>query len=485
MEYLHNYINGQFTIPNGEEVIENKNPADYREVVSLVKRSSQEDALEAVTAAKEAFNSWRKVATPERAEYLNTIAERIREQKERLATAIVKEMGKTYIEAMKEVLYAASIFQFYSGEGRRIGGVTIPSDLPNVQIKTVKEPIGVVLVITPWNFPLSIPAWKIAPAILCGNTIVLKPSSETPLLATMLMNIIHEVKIPSGVVNCVIGSGSMIDSILHEKTIKAISFTGSNQVGKHIYTKASESMKRVLLEMGGKNPLIVMEDADLDEAVDLAIKGAFGQAGQACTATGRVLVHSSVLEPFKAKLIRQTQALKVGNGLIEGIDMGPQINDNERNSTLELIDSAVKEGAQILAGGDVPLSTEHKYGYFVNPTVIGGVTPSMRIAKEEVFGPVLSILEIENLDDAIKLANDIEYGLTAAICTKNLDYIIHATNEIEAGLVKVNMTTTGTFFQAPFGGYKGSSLGTYKELGREGVDFYCKNKTVYIKSDLY
>lgn len=480
---LKNFINGEWVTSTGTTVLEVVNPADTREVVARVQQSTEADALKAVEAAEAAFQSWKNTPSPQRGEYLYKIAAIMEEEQEEFAKIIVKEEGKTYNDALKEVLYAAGIVKFYAGEGRRLTGQIIESDMPNVQIETRKEALGVVLVVTPWNFPLSIPAWKIAPAILSGNTVVLKASSETPLVASKFMEIIKKAGVPSGVVNNVIGPGRIVTGMINHPAVKAITFTGSNRVGKLIYDEASKDMKRVQLEMGGKNPLIVLEDADIDEAVQLAVAGGFGQTGQACTATGRVIVQASILKEFTEKLIERTKRLKVGNGFTEGVDMGPQVSEGERQSTLDMVKAAVEEGAILLTGGGVPQSPETEYGYFVEPTVLGNVKPYMTIAKEEVFGPAISILEAKDIDEAIRIANDVEYGLSASICTKNLDHMTKALNEIEAGVVKVNMTTTGTFFQSPFGGYKKSSSGTYKELGREGIDFYCQSKTRYIKSN--
>lgn len=479
---LKNFVNGEWITPSGDALKEGYNPADTRKVVSSFYQSTSDDAKQAIEAAEEAFKTWGKIPAPQRGAYLYKIADLMEEKKGELAKTIVMEEGKTYNDAVKEVGYAAGIIRFYAGECRRIKGTILEGDMPNVQIEMKPEPLGVVLVVTPWNFPLSIPAWKTAPAIASGNTVVLKTSSETPLTAMKFMEIVAEAGVPNGVVNHVIAPGKLVPEMIHHPAVKAVTFTGSNPVGKKIYAEAAKDMKRCLLEMGGKNPLIVMEDADLDEAVQLAAAGAFGQTGQACTATGRVIVHEQIAKAFTEKLVAKTKALKVGNGMDEGVDMGPHVSSSERQSTLDLIQSAKEEGATVLTGGGIPDDPNLQHGYFVEPTVISGVTSAMRIAQEEVFGPVNSIIEVKDIDEAIAVANDVEYGLSSAICTKNLEYMNKALSGIEAGIVKVNMTTTGTFFQAPFGGYKQSSTGTYKELGSEAMDFYCQFKTRYIKS---
>lgn len=479
---VKNYINGEWVSPSGTAERKGYNPADKREQVYSFLESTDEDTKQAIDHAAEAFKTWKKTPAPQRGEYLYKIAELMEEKKDELAKVIVLEEGKTYTDAAKEVGYAAGIVKFYAGACRRIKGTLQEADMPNIQIETKPEPLGVVLVVTPWNFPLSIPAWKTAPAIASGNTVVLKASSETPLTVMKFMEIIELAGVPSGVVNSVVAPGRLVANMINHEAVKAVTFTGSNNVGKKIYAEAAKDMKRCLLEMGGKNPLIVMEDADLDEAVDITVGGTFGQTGQACTATGRVIVHKDIVEAFTKKLVEKTETLKVGNGMDEGIDMGPQVNESERESTLELINSAKEEGATILTGGKAPEGEYYEHGYFVEPTVISNVKSSMRIAQEEVFGPVSNIITVSDIDEAIAVANDVDFGLSSAICTKNFDYINQALDEIEAGIIKINMTTTGTFFQAPFGGFKQSSTGTYKELGSEALEFYCQYKTRYIKS---
>ncbi|WP_147803902.1 aldehyde dehydrogenase family protein [Alkalicoccus halolimnae] len=480
-EILNQFINGEWISPESapDAVI---NPAT-KEVISYTGQGSDEDVGYAIDSAHEASLSWKKTAPPQRGAYLEKAASILLERKQEFAISIVREMGKTYAEAMKEVEFSAGILNFYGGEGRRLTGKIIASDMPNIQIETKPEPLGVILAVTPWNFPLSIPCWKSAPALVSGNTVLLKTSSETPVTATKLMEVFEEAGIPGGVINHLIIPGNKVSSIIESDKVNAVSFTGSNQVGAKIHEAAGRQMKRVHLEMGGKNPLLVMEDANLDEAVDLAVKGGFGQAGQACTATGRVIVHEKVKKEFLRKLIEETEKISVGNGLEDGVTMGPQVNQQELDSTFDLIKSAEKEGAKIVTGGKALTEGDYADGFYVSPTVIDQVNHQMRIAQEEVFGPVIAVFEASSIDEAIQLANATDYGLTASICTKNIDYMTQAFNDIEAGLVKANMPTTGTFFQAPFGGYKSSGLGTFKELGREALDFYNQYKTRYIKTD--
>ncbi len=479
---LKNFINGEWITPSGTVEKHGCNPADIRNVIYTYLEATWEDAAHAIETADEAFQLWKNTPAPQRGEYLYKIADLMEQKKDELAETIVLEEGKTYTDAIKEVGYAAGIVKFYAGACRRLKGTLQEGDMPNVRIETKPEPLGVVLVVTPWNFPLSIPAWKTAPAIASGNTVVLKASSETPLTAMKFMEIIELAGVPKGVVNHVLAPGKLVGDMIQHDAVKAVTFTGSNAVGKKVYAEAAKDMKRCLLEMGGKNPLIVMEDANLDEAVQLAAAGTYGQTGQACTATGRVIVHESIAKAFTEKLVEKTNSFKIGNGMDEGIDMGPHINQSELQSTLNLIESAKNEGATVVAGGGIPKGEEYEHGYFIEPTVITDVTSSMTIAQQEVFGPVNSIITVKDIEEAIEVANDVDYGLSAAICTNNIDYMNKALNEIEAGVIKVNMTTTGTFFQAPFGGFKQSSTGTYKELGSEALEFYCQSKTRYIKS---
>jgi aldehyde dehydrogenase (NAD+) len=482
MEVLKNFIGGKWVAAQAADTIPDVNPADTREIIAYVPQSSEADAQAAVEAAQAAFAAWKLVPAPQRGEYLFKAADLLEEKQEMFARLISREMGKALADAKKEVIYAANIFRFYGGEGTRLNGTLVASDSPHIQIQFVPEPLGVVLAVTPWNFPLSIPAWKIAPALVAGNTVVFKPSSDTPLVATKLIELLQECGVPGGVVNLIIGPGRIVPGMIHHPAVKAVTFTGSTQVGRLIYAEASKDMKPALLEMGGKNPLIVLDDADLDEAAELAVRGAFGQTGQACTATSKVIVQSAVLSEFTKKLIEKTKNFKVGHPLAEGVDMGPQANAGELESTLEAIQKAIADGATLLAGGDVPQSPDMQNGYFVNPTVLGNVNRRMSIAREEVFGPVLCVMEASSVDDAISIANDVEYGLSSAVCTKDLSRMAKCSREIEAGVVKINMTTTGTSFQAPFGGFKNSSSGMNKELGKEAVNFYCRYKTIYVKS---
>lgn len=482
MQTLKNFIDGQWVVPQGTDTILDINPANKTEVIAHIQQSTEADAQTAVEAAQKAFGAWKQVSAPQRGAFLFKVADKMEEKQEELARLISEEMGKTLNDARKEVTYAANIVRFYAGEGTRLNGTLVASDSPDVQIQLVPEPRGVVLVVTPWNFPLSIPAWKIAPALVAGNTVVFKPSSDTPVVASKLVEIIQECGLPDGAVNMVIGPGRLVSGMIHHPAVKAVTFTGSTHVGRLIYAEASKDMKPALLEMGGKNPLIVLDDADIDEAAELAARGAFGQTGQACTATSRVIVQSAILQEFTDKLIEKTKQIKVGNPFADGVDIGPQANAGELESTLEAIKGAVAEGAVVLAGGDVPQTPDTENGYYVNPTVLGNVNRTMNIAKEEVFGPVLCIMEATSIDEAIDIANDVEYGLSSAVCTKNVSRMTKCSQGIEAGVVKINMTTTGTSYQAPFGGYKSSSSGINKELGKEAVDFYCRSKTIYVKS---
>lgn len=477
---VQNFIDGNFVCGSGSEKIQDLNPANLDEVIAEYIPSTDDDAQQALNAAQTAFPTWSIVPAPERGNYLFRVAERMEAKKEELAHLITREMGKRLIEAQKEVEYAINILRFYAGEGTRLNGELIASDHPDIQIQLLKEPLGVVLAVTPWNFPLSIPTWKIAPALVAGNTVVLKPSSETPLVAMKLMQLFQEADLPKGVVNAVIGPGRLVSKMIHHPAVQVITFTGSNRVGNLIYQEASQEMKRVQLEMGGKNPLIVLDDADLDLAVDLAIRGGYGQAGQACTATSRVIVQSSIVDEFSRRLVEQVRELKVGNGFDPDVDMGPQVSQAELTSTVEAIQQALEDGATLLYGGEVLKTTSNQNGFFIQPTVLSDVKPGMKIALEEVFGPVIAVMEVDTVEEAIELANEVEYGLSAAVCTKSLKRMNQVVQGLQSGLVKVNMTTTGTSFQAPFGGYKKSSNGIFKELGRDAIEIYTRTKTAYI-----
>jgi aldehyde dehydrogenase (NAD+) len=397
--------------------------------------------------------------------------------------ALSREEGKTVTEArMGEVNRGVELLRYFAGEAWRVGGDTLPPDVPNSLTYTQRVPLGVCSIITPWNYPLSIPIWKIAPALVTGNTVVLKPASNTPLIALKLCELFAEAGLPPGVLNCVVGGGAALgDKLVTDERVKAVSFTGSYNVGHGIYQKTAPRIVRTHLEMGGKNPVIIARDADMETALNLVVRGGFGVTGQACTATSRVIVEKPLLADFSARLTEAARNLVVGPGAASGVQMGPAVSASQRKTDLEYIAIARDEGAQLLAGGGVPEGDTFARGHFVLPTVLGGVQPTMRIAQEEVFGPVIALLAADDLEHAFDVANNIAYGLSAAVVTRDIGTALRFAERAEAGMLKVNQSTIGASIQAPFGGFKQSGSGMFREMGKTGVEFYTQIKTVYIQ----
>ena len=476
-----NFIGGEW-VPASGDTFEIRNPADTDEVVGTFPLASDDEVRAAIAAARDAQPGWGSTPGPERGEVLYRAAQIIRRRADEMATDLTREEGKTLAESKGEVLRAADILNYFAGEGRRMGGETLPADTRNTLLYTARMPLGVVAIITPWNFPIAIPTWKIAPALISGNAIVFKPASQAPLTAIHLVEVLEEAGLPKGVLNLVIGSGSRVGNILvTDERIDGVSFTGSYEVGTGIYQQTAKRMLRTQLELGGKNPLIVAADADLDKAVMLAARGGFGLTGQACTATSRVIVERAVAQEFTERLTAYARSLKVGPGLAEGIQMGPAVSSAQRDTDLEYIEIGQGEGARLVAGGSAGIKDAGSRGHFIAPTVFAGVRPDMRIAQEEIFGPVISVMEAADFDEAVQIADSIGYGLAAAICTNDLGKALKFAERIEAGLVKVNQPTTGVALHAPFGGFKQSSSGTFKEQGSTAVDFYTRIKTISIE----
>jgi len=476
-----NYVNGEWAQHPSGSTFPTKNPADQRETVAVYPRMGQVEAELAIDAAEAAFPGWAATTAPARGRYLGAISQLVESNKVELATLLTREEGKTLAESTAEVGRTADIFRFFSGLSYASGGSTIPHDLPKVLLYTERQPLGPVGLITPWNFPIAIPAWKMAPALTAGNTVVMKPSDIAPAMALKLAEYAHQVGLPRGVLNVVTGPGSMVGkAITSSAKIKAVSFTGSYTVGTGIYLETAKRMARTQLEMGGKNPTIVLSDADLDLAANLVVKAAFGLTGQACTATSRVIVENKVADDLLAKILEKVAKLKVGNGLAAGIDMGPVVSESQLETDLGYIEIAKKEGASLVCGGSRLVKGELGHGFFVEPTVFDGVTSSMRIAAEEVFGPVLVIMRVADFDEAIRVANSLPVGLSATLCTRDLSKALRYTRLIEAGVVKVNQISTGLALQAPFGGVKQSSTDSFKEQGPVALDFYTRTKTIYL-----
>jgi aldehyde dehydrogenase (NAD+) len=481
MKTYSNYIGGDLRPSRSGRIYQTQNPADTREVVAQYPLSSEEDARDAIEAARNAHPGWASMTAVSRGRILSKASQLLESQKAELAELLTREEGKTLTESAGEIQRAADIFRFFGGLSYTFGGQTIPHELPNNLLYTIRQSLGVVALITPWNFPIAIPAWKLAPALLAGNTVVIKPASQTPALTLELAQLLAQAGLPKGALNVVVGEGRAVGGQLaNNPNVAALSFTGSHAIGSQIYGQLAQRMARAQMEMGGKNPTIVLGDADLDLAATLVVKAGFGLTGQACTATSRVIVERSVVEPFTEKLIAKSQALKVGNGLTPGVDMGPAVNKQELSGNFEYIDIATTEGAKVLSGGGRLTDGDLAHGYFMQPTIVGNVTPKMRIAREEVFGPVVALISVENFEEALSVANGVDVGLSASIVTKDIKKAMVYTERIEAGVVKVNQISTGLALQAPFGGVKKSSTDSFKEQGAGAIDFYSRTKTVYL-----
>lgn len=476
-----NFIAGEWVPAKSGNTYTNINPADTREKVAEYAHSGTEEAQAAIEAARKAFPGWSGMTAVARGRVLSKTSQILESRKAELSELLTREEGKTLAESQGEVQRAIDIFRFFGGLSYTLGGQTIPHDLPGNLLYTTRLPLGVVGLITPWNFPIAIPAWKMAPALVSGNAVVIKPASQAPAMTLELAKALHEAGLPKGVLNVVTGDGRAVGGELAKNPhVVALSFTGSYSVGHQIYGQLAARMARAQMEMGGKNPTIVLADADLDLAATLVAKAGFGLTGQACTATSRAIVEKSVVAAFTEKLVARAKAIKVGNGLAAGVDMGPAVNQQEFDGNFEHINHALKEGAKLAFGGQRLSEGELQHGFFMQPTVMTDVTPSMRIAREEVFGPVVAVMSVENFDEAMQLANSLDVGLSASIVTRDIKKAMHYAEKIEAGVVKVNQISTGLALQAPFGGVKKSSTDSFKEQGAGAIDFYSKVKTVYL-----
>jgi alpha-ketoglutaric semialdehyde dehydrogenase len=478
VEEFRIYINGEWVRSGSNRVFDNINPADTSDLVGRFQASTASDASRAVEAAAAAFEGWKRTPISIRAKILQRAADHLESHADQFAREMTREQGKALNLAKDEILRSAQTLRFYAVEGQSLSGETFPNDDPDMTVYTLREPLGVVSVITPWNFPTSIAARKIAPALVTGNTVVFKPSSDAPLSGYRLAEALIEAGLPKGVLNFITGRAADVGPAITEpSTIRAISFTGSTAAGAHICRSVGFST-RTQMELGGKNPLIVMEDADLDKAVDLTVKGGLSLAGQACTGTSRVLVMSAVKAEFTERLVRKVKALKIGSGLTGGMDIGPLATAKQLETVMRYIDVG-KQEARLLCGGERLVGPDYDRGYYVSPAIFTDVTQAMRIAREEIFGPVMAIIEVTSYADAIAKANDTEYGLSAAIVTRNASYMHAFARDIQSGTVKINRTTTGNLINAPFGGLKQSSTSTFRESGKAGLEFYCQIKTVY------
>jgi alpha-ketoglutaric semialdehyde dehydrogenase len=480
-EVFHNYIGGQWVESKTKQTFPNVNPANTDEVVGLFQASGADDVRAAFDAAVKAQPAWAALPAPRRGEVLFKAAEILESRLAKLAEEMTREEGKTLPESKGEAKRAINIFRYFGGEGARQFSYQIPSERENVFCYTMRKPLGVAGLITPWNFPSAIPAWKTAPALVAGNSVVLKPASLAPLSGYRLVEALHEAGVPAGVLNFVTGSGGTVGkAILEHPALKAVSFTGSCEVGNKLHETMAGRKVRVQLEMGGKNPTVVLKDADLDYAADVLVNGAFFSTGQKCTACSRAVIEKAAYEPLVEKLLAKTRKLKVGDGLEPGIDIGPAVDANQLETDLKYIEMAKSEGATLLCGGNRLTGGAYAKGFFVEPTIFAHVTPEMRIAQEEVFGPVLALMVANDFDDAMRLANCVKFGLSASIVSRDLTRVHQFINRIEAGLITVNLPTAGVEYQLPFGGTKESSFGM-REQGPAALDFYTESRTVYLK----
>ncbi|WNS77754.1 alpha-ketoglutaric semialdehyde dehydrogenase GucD [Domibacillus sp. DTU_2020_1001157_1_SI_ALB_TIR_016] len=476
-----NFINGEWVPSVSNEVEKSLNPADRNEVVGYVQKSTADDLNQAVAAAKAAKEGWRRLSGAERGEYLYKAAHILEKRIDDIAECATREMGKTFAETKGETARGIAILKYYAGEGMRKVGDVIPSTDSSALMFTTRVPLGVVGVITPWNFPIAIPIWKIAPALVYGNTVVMKPATETAVTAAKIIECFEEAGFPAGVVNLITGPGRTIgQGIADHEDINGITFTGSNGVGKQIGQAALARGAKYQLEMGGKNPVIVAADADLDLAVEAVVTGAFRSTGQKCTATSRVIVASEVFDEFKERLVQKTKEITIGSGLDSRTWMGPCASENQLNTVLSYINKGIEEGAELLIGGKRAEEGSQADGYYVEPTIFDNCTPDMAIAREEIFGPVIALLKAASAEEALKLANDTEYGLSASIFTANIGHLLSFVNDMEAGLIRVNAESAGVELQAPFGGMKQSSSHS-REQGEAAKEFFTSIKTVFVK----
>ena len=477
----HNYINGQWVPSSSGEWSENRNPADTRDLIGRFPQSSQDDVDEAVAAARQAFDGWRRTPAPKRAELLFKLGEILVRDKQKYTADMTREMGKVLKEAGGDVQEAIDCTYYTAGEGRRLHGFTTPAEMPNKFAMCVRQPVGLCGLITPWNFPMAIPSWKLIPALVCGNTVVIKPAEDTPLSTYNLIKACEEAGLPRGVVNLVMGHGSVVGSRLTDHpAVRLISFTGSTETGRLVASACADRNAICSLEMGGKNAIIVMDDADVDNAVEGAIWGAFGTSGQRCTASSRLIVHKKVYKQFSNKLADRAKALRIGNGADPKVDVGPVINQDAVEKITNYIDvGRYEDGAMLACGGRHLTKGDCGHGYFIEPTVFTDVAPDMRIAQEEIFGPVTAVIPARSLDEAIEIANGVQYGLSAAIYTQDVNRAFHAMNEMYTGIFYVNSSTIGAEVHLPFGGTKGTGNG-HREAGTQVLDIFSEWKSVYV-----
>jgi aldehyde dehydrogenase (NAD+) len=480
VETQSNFIGGKWVPAASGQTFEDRNPADRDDVVGLFPKSGKADVDAAVAAAKKAFPGWRNTPAPRRAEILYAAGDILKRDKEKLARLMTREMGKVLAETRGDVQEAIDMAFLAAGEGRRLFGFTTPSELPNKWAMCVRQPVGVCAFVTPWNFPMAIPAWKSMAALIAGNTIVIKPATDTPASVVALARVFEEAGLPAGVFNVVMGSGGEVgDPLVAHPDVKVVSYTGSTEVGRQISKACAPTFKRLHLEMGGKNAILVMDDADLDLAVDGSVWGAFGTTGQRCTASSRLLVHRKVYDAFLEKLVGRTKALRVGNGLDEKVDMGPCISEKQRETVAKYVEIGKAEGAKLLTGGEKLTAGPLARGWFHAPTVFADANTKMRVACEEIFGPVTTVVPIGSLEEGIQVANSVAYGLSGSIYTQDVNKAFRAMNEFETGIFYVNSSTIGAEVHLPFGGIKDTGNG-HREAGIAGLDVFTEWKSIYV-----
>src|ERR1041384_7351887 len=476
-----NYIGGRWVPSTSGEWSENRNPADTRDLVGRFPVSTTEDVDAAVAAARDAFDAWRLTPAPKRAELMFRVGEILIRDKQKYTTDMTREMGKVLKEAGGDVQEAIDCTYYAAGEGRRLHGFTTPAEMPNKFAACMRQPVGLCGLITPWNFPMAIPSWKLMPALVCGNTVVIKPAEDTPLSTYNLVKACEEAGVPPGVVNLVTGYGETVGaSLSNHRDLRLISFTGSTETGRTVAYACAERNAICSLEMGGKNAIIVMDDADVDNAVEGAVWGAFGTSGQRCTASSRLIVHKKVYKKFSTKLVERAQQLRVGNGADPKVDVGPVINADAVEKIMRYIRMGRNDdGATLACGGKRLTKGDYANGHFIEPTVFTDATPDMRISQEEIFGPVTTVIPTNSLEDAVQIANGVRYGLSAAIYTQNVNRAFKAMNEMYTGIFYVNASTIGAEVHLPFGGTKATGNG-HREAGTQVLDIFSEWKSIYV-----
>src|SRR5215831_14196144 len=476
---FQNYIDGEWLDSASGETFESTSPATG-DMIGAFPKSNAEDVDRAVAAAKDAFEDWRLVPAPKRGEILYRFANLLIDEKEALTDLMSREMGKVKAEAGGDVQEAIDMSLYMAGEGRRLFGHTTPSELPDKFNMSVRQPIGVVGVITPWNFPIAIPSWKIAPALVCGNTVVFKPATDTPLLGERFVELLAEAGVPAGVVNIVHGGGGAVgDRLVRHPDVPVITLTGSRETGVEVLRNAAENLKHVHLELGGKNAIIVLDDADLDLAVEGIVWSAFGTSGQRCTAASRVIVQDGAYEELQKRLVGAAEKLRLGPGWEEGVDVGPVINQGALEKIHSYTGIGQNEGAKLLTGGEVASGNGLGEGHFYRPTIFGDVDPGMRIAQEEIFGPTTALIRVKDIDEAVRVSNGIEFGLSSSIFTRDVNKAFRAMRDLEAGITYINAGTIGAEVHLPFGGVKGTGNG-HREAGQAALDVFTEWKSIYV-----